>query len=147
YSRGVELSVQGRVAPGLDAVLNYAYNEARTPGDYGYDGNPAGWFPGAPNTSMNAWAHYTPGSGGLKQFRAGLGATYLGKRSTYTPGFEIPGFTTIDAVVAWEQARFRLALNWYNLTNTRYWHGAYGPSNLWPGNPRTFRITATCRIW
>jgi len=147
YSRGIELSVQGRVAPGLDAVLNYAYNEARTPGDYGYDGNPAGWFPGAPNTSMNAWAHYTPGSGVLKQFRAGLGATYLGKRSTYTPGFEIPGFTTIDAVVAWEQARFRLALNLYNLTNTRYWYGAYGPSNLWPGNPRTFRITAAYRIW
>ena len=147
YSRGVELSVQGQLAPGLDAVLNYAYNEARTPGDYGYDGNPAGWFPGAPNTSINAWTHYTPGTGLLRQFRVGLGAAYLSKRSTYTPGFEIPAFTTIDAVVAWESARLRLALNLYNLMNTRYWHGAYGPSNLWPGNPRTFRITASCRIW
>lgn len=147
YSRGVELSVQGRLAPGLDAVLNYAYNEARTPGDYGYDGNPAGWFPGAPNTSINTWAHYTPITGRLKQFRIGLGATHLGKRSTYTPGFEIPAFTTLDAVIARETARLRLALNMYNLTNARYWHGAYGPSNLWPGNPRSFRITATYRIW
>ena len=147
YSRGVEVSVQGRLLPGLDAVVNYAYNEARTPGDYGYDGNPAGWFPGAPNTSINAWTHYTPGSGPLKKFRAGLGATHLGKRSTYTPGFEVPAFTTLDAVIAREHARFRVALNLYNLTNTRYWHGAYGPSNLWPGNPRSFRLTITCKLF
>jgi iron complex outermembrane receptor protein len=120
---------------------------ARTPGDYGYDGNPAGWFPGAPNTSMNAWAHYTPGSGRLKQFRAGLGQHIWASEVLIRPDSKSPALPRIDAVVAWEQARFRLALNLYNLTNTRYWHGAYGPSNLWPGNPRTFRITATYRIW
>lgn len=141
YSKGVELSVQGKITKGLDLIFNYSYNEARTPGDAGYDYFPAGWFPNAPNTNINLWAKYTVNDGKLKNLGIGAGFNYLSKRTTYTPGFEIPEFTTVDAALSYKIKGLNLSANIYNITNTKYWNGAYGPSNLWPGNPRSFRLT------
>jgi iron complex outermembrane receptor protein len=141
YSKGVELSVQGKITKGLDLIFNYSYNEARTPGDAGYDYFPAGWFPNAPNTNINLWAKHTVNDGKLKNLEIGAGFNYLSKRTTYTPGFEIPEFTTVDAAISYKIKGLNLSANIYNITNTKYWNGAYGPSNLWPGNPRSFRLT------
>ncbi|MBS1554071.1 MAG: TonB-dependent receptor [Bacteroidetes bacterium] len=142
YSKGVEFTAQGKITKGLDVIFNYSYNEARTPGDAGYDGFPAGWFPQAPNTNANLWAKYTLTDGKLKNLGFGAGFNYLSKRTTYTPGFEIPEFTTIDAAVSYKINKgLNLSSNIYNITNTKYWNGAYGPSNLWPGNPISFRFS------
>jgi len=141
YSKGVEFTAQGKITRGLDVVFNYSYNEATTPGDYGYDGFPSGWFPQAPNTNINLWAKYTVTKGKLKNLGAGAGFNYLSKRSTYTPGFELPEFTTVDAAMNYKIKRMNVSANIYNITNTKFWNGAYGPSNLWPGNPRSFRLT------
>ena len=140
YSKGVEFTAQGKITKGLDVILNYSYNEARTPGDSGYDGFPAGWFPNAPNHNLNLWAKYTVSSGILKNIGLGAGLNYLGKRTTYTPGFEIPEYSTVDAALSYKLKGMNWSANLYNLTNTKYWNGAYGPSNLWPGNPRSFRL-------
>lgn len=141
YSKGVEFSAQGKITKGLDLIFNYSYNEARTPGDAGYDYFPEGWFPNAPNTNINLWAKHTVSSGILKNLGFGGGFNYLSKRTTYTPGFEIPEFTTVDAAVNYKIKGLNLSANIYNIANTKYWNGAYGPSNLWPGNPRSFRLT------
>lgn len=141
YSKGVEFTAQGKITKGLDLIFNYSYNEARTPGDAGYDGFPAGWFPNAPNTNLNLWAKYTLTDGKLKNLGFGAGFNYLSKRTTYTPGFEIPEFTTVDAAISYKIKGLNLSANIYNITNTKYWNGAYGPSNLWPGNPTSFRLT------
>lgn len=141
YSKGVELTVQGEITKSIDVIFNYSYNEATTPGDAGYDYFPAGWFPNAPNTNVNLWAKYTVNKGKLKNLGIGAGFNYLGKRTTYTPGFVVPEFTTADAAISYKVKGLNLSANLYNITNTRYWNGAYGPSNLWPGNPRSFRLT------
>jgi iron complex outermembrane recepter protein len=141
YSKGIELSVQGKILESIDINANYTYNEATTPGDAGYDYFPAGWFPNAPNTNVNLWTKYKFQTGPLKRVGVGAGFNYLSKRSTYTPGFEIPEFSTIDATINYQISGLNLSANIYNITNTRYWNGAYGPSNLWPGNPRSFRFT------
>lgn len=141
YSKGVEFTVQGKITKSLNVIFNYSYNEATTPGDAGYDYFPAGWFPNAPNTNVNLWAKYTVNEGKLKNLGFGAGFNYLGKRTTYTPGFEVPEYTTVDASISYKYKGMNLSANLYNLTNTRYWNGAYGPSNLWPGNPRSFRLT------
>lgn len=135
-SKGIELSLQGQVTPRLNVIANYAYNEATTPGDAGYDYNAAGWFPNAPNHNANAWATYRLPLG----LKVGAGFNHLSKRSTFVPGFEIPGYTTADASLAYERRGFRANLTLNNLGNARYWHGVYGPANLWPGNPRSFRL-------
>ncbi|MCU0416009.1 MAG: TonB-dependent receptor [Cytophagaceae bacterium] len=141
YSKGIELSVQGKVSKELNVIANYSYNEARTPGDSGYDGFPAGWFPNAPNHNGNIWMKYTFSKGIFKNVGIGSGINYVGKRTTYTPGFEIPSFTTIDAAISYNYNKFNFGFNIYNIGNTTYWNGAYGPSNLWPGNPTSFRFS------
>jgi iron complex outermembrane receptor protein len=141
YSKGIEFTAQGKITKGLDLILNYSYNEATTPGDAGYDYFPAGWFPNAPNTNLNLWAKYTVNEGLLKNLGVGAGFNYLSKRSTYTPGFEMPESTTIDAALSYRFRGLNLSANIYNIANAKFWNGAYGPSNLWPGNPRSFRLT------
>ncbi len=140
-SKGVEVMLQGNVTANLSLNANYAYNEARTPGDAGYDSFGPGWFPNAPNHNANAWATYRLSEGFLKGLQAGAGFNHLGKRNTYVPGFEIPGYTVLDAMIGYTRQGFRVNLNLYNLANIRYWNGAYGPANLWPGNPRSVRLT------
>lgn len=142
-SRGVELSAQGNLTRSLNLMANYAYNEARTPGDAGFDYVPAGWFPNAPNHNGNLWATYKLTRGGLEGLKLGAGFNYLSKRSTYVPGFEIPGYTTVDASVSYARRGFTANLGLFNLTDAVYYHGVYGPANLWPGNPRSFRLTLT----
>nr|MCU0321963.1 TonB-dependent receptor [Chitinophagaceae bacterium] len=141
FSKGLEFTVQGKVTKSTDLIFNYSYNEATTPGDSGFDGFPSGWFPQAPNHNLNLWAKYTISNGLFKNVGVGAGFNYLSKRTTYTPGFELPAFTTVDAALSYKVKNFNLSANFYNLTNVTYWNGAYGPSNLWPGNPRSFRLT------
>ncbi|MGF7218133.1 iron complex outermembrane receptor protein [Spirosoma lacussanchae] len=142
-SRGIELSAQGNLSRNLNLIANYAYNEARTPGDAGYDYIPAGWFPNAPNHNGNLWATYKLVQGALEGLKFGAGFNYLSKRSTYVPGFEIPAYTTVDASVSYARRGFTANLGLFNLTDAVYFHGVYGPANLWPGNPRSFRLTLT----
>jgi iron complex outermembrane receptor protein len=141
YSKGIEFTAQGKMTKNCDLILNYSYNEATTPGDAGYDYFPAGWFPNAPNTNVNLWSKYTIARGPLKNLGIGAGFNHLSKRATYTPGFVIPAYTTIEAALSYTFKGLNVSTNVFNLTNTKYWNGAYGPSNLWPGNPRCYRIT------
>ncbi|WP_165358984.1 TonB-dependent siderophore receptor [Spirosoma sordidisoli] len=140
-SKGIELSVQGNVTDNLSLLANYAYNEARTPGDAGFDFYAPGWFPNAPNHNGNLWATYKLTQGVLKGLKIGAGFNHLSKRSTFVPNFEVPGYTTVDASVSYERNGFRINGGLFNMTDTRYYHGVYGPANLWPGNPRSFRLT------
>lgn len=143
YSKGVELSAQGNLNDNISLIANYAYNEARTPGDAGYDYIPAGWFPNAPNHNANAWATYKLTRGVLNGLKVGAGFNHLSKRSTYVPGFEVPAYTTVDASLSYQQKGFTVNLGLFNLTDVRYYYGVYGPANLWPGNPRSFRLTVS----
>lgn len=142
-SRGIEFSVQGNPTKNINLIANYAYNEARTPGDAGYDYNSPGWFPNAPNHSANAWAKYNFTEGMLKGLGFGAGFTHVGLRHTFTPGFTIPAYTTFDAALSYKYKNYTANLNLYNLTDEWYFNGVYGPANLWPGNPRSFRLAVS----
>lgn len=140
-SKGIEISAQGKVTNELNIMLNYAYNETYTPGDSGYDSYAAGRFPNAPNTNTNAWLKYTFTTTKLKDLGIGAGFNYISKRNTFVEGFKVPESTTIDAAVSYKIKNINLSANFYNIANVRYWNGVYGPANLWPGNPRSFRLT------
>lgn len=142
-SKGIEAAVQGNVTDNLNLMANYAYNEARTPGDAGFDFYAPGWFPNAPNHNANAWGTYKLTRGRLAGLKIGAGFNYLSKRSTFVPGFEVPTYTTVDASVSYQRHGFTANLGLFNMTDTVYYHGVYGPANLWPGNPRSFRLTLT----
>jgi iron complex outermembrane receptor protein len=131
------------VLPGLNIISNYAYNEARIT----KNGNPAQpygspWFENAPNHSGNLWAVYTVPKGALEGLGFGGGAYYMGKRYSFDSGFSIPGYRTFDAVVTYQFKQASLALNAYNLADTRYYSGVFFREIVWVGNARSFRLTA-----
>ena len=140
-SKGIEISAQGKITDELNVMVNYAYNEATTPDNGRFGLTLPGWFPNAPNTNANAWLKYTFNTTKLKNLGIGAGLNYLGKRSTFIEGFEVPEYTTVDAALSYKIKNINLSANIYNITNTRYWSGVYGPANLWPGRPTSFRIT------
>ncbi|MDF7813462.1 TonB-dependent receptor [Hymenobacter sp. YC55] len=142
-SKGVEVSVTGRVLPGLNLLANYAYNEARIT----KNGNPdqpygSPWFENAPNHTGNAWAVYTLQRGTLTGLGFGGGAYHVGKRYSFDSGFSIPAYTTFDAVLNYQRQNVSLALNLYNLADTRYYSGVFFRDIVWVGNGRSFRLTA-----
>ncbi|MBC8084506.1 MAG: TonB-dependent receptor [Hymenobacter sp.] len=141
YSRGIEASVQGSLTPQLNLLANYAYNDTRTPGDAGFDYYGTGRFPNAPNHNANAWVKYQLTGGALRGLHLGAGFNYLSQRSTYQPALTIPGYATVDASVGYQRGGLRANLTLNNLADARYYYGVYGPANLWPGNPRSFRLT------
>ncbi|WP_073285461.1 MULTISPECIES: TonB-dependent receptor domain-containing protein [Hymenobacter] len=141
WSKGVEASVQGSITPQLNLIANYAYNDTRTPGDSGFDFYAAGRFPNAPRHNANAWAKYQLTGGALRGLHLGAGFNYLSERTTFQPALIVPGYTTLDASLGYQRGGFRTNLTLNNLTDKVYYHGVYGPANLWPGNPRSFRLT------
>ncbi|NVO32291.1 TonB-dependent receptor [Hymenobacter lapidiphilus] len=140
-SKGIETTLQGSITPQLNIIANYAYNDTRTPGDAGFDFNAAGRFPNAPNHNANAWAKYQLTGGVLRGLHLGAGFNYLSERTSFIPALVVPGYTTFDASLGYQRGGLRTNLTLNNLTDTRYYHGVYGPANLWPGNPRSFRLT------
>ncbi|GAA4352387.1 TonB-dependent siderophore receptor [Hymenobacter saemangeumensis] len=142
-SKGVELSLTGRVLPGLNIITNYAYNEAKIT----KNGNPSEpyaspWFENAPNHTGNLWAVYTLQRGPLQGLGFGGGAYHVGKRYSFVEDFSIPAYTTFDAVLNYQIKRASLALNLYNLADTRYYSGVFFNDIVWVGNGRSFRLTA-----
>ncbi|GAA4390890.1 TonB-dependent receptor [Hymenobacter koreensis] len=142
-SKGVEVSLTGRVLPGLNVIGNYAYNETRIT----KNGNPdlpygSPWFENAPNHLANLWAVYTVQRGALSGLGFGGGAYHVGKRYSFDSGFSIPAYQTFDAVVNYQYKNVSVALNAYNLTDARYYSGVFFRDIVWVGNGRSFRLTA-----
>ncbi|GAB3242189.1 TonB-dependent siderophore receptor [Hymenobacter seoulensis] len=142
-SKGIEATLTGRVLPGLNLIATYAYNEARITKN-GNSKQPYGspWFENAPNHAGNVWAVYTVPTGTLQGLGLGGGAYYVGKRYSFDSGFSIPGYRTFDAVVNYQFKQVSLALNAYNLADTRYYSGVFFRDIVWVGNARSFRLTA-----
>ncbi len=140
-SKGIEVSFQGAITSELNVLANYAYTDARTEVFSGYDFYEPGRFPNAPYNNGNLWLDYKFSKGSLKGLHLGLGGVHVGNRATYIAKFLLPFYTVFDGVMGYKYRNFGVNLNVYNLTNKRYYYGAYGPANLWPGNPLSMRLS------
>jgi catecholate siderophore receptor len=59
----------------------------------------------------------------------------------------MPGFVRFDAAVYRKiDETWRVQLNIENIFNKGYWASADGDNNISPGQPRTFRVSATTRF-
>jgi iron complex outermembrane receptor protein len=95
----------------------------------------------APKNSANAWLKYSFREGALHGLNLNGGFQHVGKRNTFTPGFSLPAFTTLDAGISYRFKGATLAGNLYNLTNLRHYTGGYGRGIFWAGMPRSFRVS------
>jgi catecholate siderophore receptor len=98
-----------------------------------------------PKHSANLWLNKALGGGWF----TGAGVNYQGDRFA-NPGntTTLPGYTVVDAMVAYRTASFDVQLNVNNLFDREYIVSGHGSSKLlnMPGAPRNARITARYRF-
>ncbi|RYE25288.1 MAG: TonB-dependent receptor [Sphingobacteriales bacterium] len=151
-SQGVEFDLKGTLARGLSLIANYAYTDSRVlkvaegvtalkEGDV---------VPGFARHTANAWLVYRIQSGALKGFGIQGGASYLGDRQTYweaspDPSQKIKDFVKVDAGLSWENDKFKVTANVFNLLNEYLYSGSYysySGAYYWQADPpRNFRLS------
>ena len=96
-----------------------------------------------PADSATVWTTYDAGH----HIEIGGGAIYLSKRYlNNTDLVSVPGYTRLDATVAWRQAHYDIRLNLFNLLDARY-YDALIPSDGGRAVPGTGRTAMISLVW
>jgi len=136
-SQGVELSLQGKVAPGWETSL--WLTAARVRGTL-----PGGFLPRAPARGAAMWTTYTVQSGALAGAGVGLGVNAQSGVDCYaeTP-FRVPGSVRVDSSLFWHQKDWRVDLFARNLFNARSYGNTLTSSfiPILPGRTLALRVT------
>ena len=136
-SQGVELDIVGKLAPGLDLIANYSYVDAFIANDQRFVGNQ---LPGVPRNQSNLFLNYTFQDGAAKGLGIGVGYSLVGNRqgdlqNTFTVG----SYGLLNAALSyeWSKKKYRVALNFNNITNAKYISGVTnsGGTGLDVGSP------------
>ncbi|PTT91910.1 hypothetical protein DBR42_02985 [Pelomonas sp. HMWF004] len=142
-TQGLELDVQGDLAPGWSVVSNYTYAKASDALD------PQARITGSPRHKFSLWTTYQPLWEKLPGLGAGLGLTSASRmagNSDALEPFDIPAQTQMDASVFYEQPAWSLKFGIKNLTNRRLY--GVSVSNVYvpvlPG--RSFMLTVQRRF-
>ncbi|RZK61203.1 MAG: TonB-dependent siderophore receptor, partial [Hymenobacter sp.] len=144
-SRGLEATTQGQLTPELSAVVNYAYNQVIITKDNNPD-NIGNSLPNAPRHAGNAWLKYTAARGPLRGLGLGAGGNFASRKVIEGPqDLRLPGFVSYEAAVSYAYGGTTLALNMYNLANTRNFAGGYSAGVLYVQPPRSFRLQLSYR--
>jgi catecholate siderophore receptor len=97
-----------------------------------------------PQNSANLWLvrQLAP------RWRLGMGANYVDERYTALDNVTVmPGYTTFDAALMYDEPTWDAALRLTNLTNKDYYASAHGSVDLiTPGAPRTLELSANYRF-
>ncbi len=119
HAKGVELDVVGELIPGLNATLNYAYNDSRIDADV----NPllvGARTPMYVRHVQNTWLHYQLPGRRLSDFSVSAGYQYQGGRgeryATATP-HPTPDFFRLDGGVGWHRKALKVNLLVNNILN------------------------------
>lgn len=146
-SRGIEVSLNGRISSNWSVVASYANVLARVlPNTDGssYTALPVGQrLVDIPRDSGALWAYYHNASG----WGAGLGLVSAGDRPVDQPSYQqnttlvLPAYTQLNAVVSYRWKRERLEptvqLRFDNITNVDAWQPGYGSYGIIPSQPRS----------
>lgn len=147
--KGVEMDIVGNISPAIMVNANYAFTDARvSKGDANQIGKKK---IGTPDHSANLWLKYRLLNGKLKGFSLALGYQFMGRRSASRiddPGGNIylPVYNLLDAAISYQNTKFNIGLNVYNITNVNYaCFGFFNASTKeWrytPGDPINFRLS------
>ena len=150
-SNGIDFDMTGNITPAFTLNANYAYNNAKVTKDN--DPSLVGIKNyGTPDHSVNLWIKYKFITGKLKGLSLSSGYQYMGKRSALyfenpgTGNIFLPVYNLLDAAVSYQNQKFNISLNLYNITNINY--AALGffnsSTNDWrytPGEPINFRLS------
>jgi len=135
-TKGVELEARGRVTSALDVIANYTYTDV----------DPI--LEGLPENMASIWAKYRFQIAGMPGFAVGAGVRWMSsfRDISYGIGPEVPSQTLVDAMISWENAQWRLALNVNNLTDKTYFSTCLSRGDCWYGARRNVVASATYRF-
>ncbi|MCF7200790.1 TonB-dependent receptor [Pseudomonas oligotrophica] len=144
---GFELTFTGQVTDQWQLYGGYAYLDAEiTKSNSNTGGVPnEGQVPTlTPRHSANLWAVRSLSP----EWRVGMGANYVGRRYTSLDNVtQMPGYTTVDAALFYQQPKWDAALRLFNLFDKEYYASAHGSVDLiTPGAPRTLELSANYRF-
>lgn len=137
-AKGLELEWLGRAGPAFEFSAHY--NQIR------YDVTAAdSHLDTVPKHQAALWGKYRFAIGELKGFSVGGGLRYFSAFSD-KGGPEVPAVTLADAMLAWENAQWRLALNVQNLTDKVYASTCLSRGDCFYGGRRTVVASVTHRF-
>ena len=143
-SKGVELEISGSISANLLVNAHYAFNptDVKDAEDSAENGQPL-W--GAPEHLAGLWIRYVIGAGKLKGLGVGAGMYHASSRrhrflsASLESGDSFfgtwPAYTTLDAALYYRVNQFKLAVNFNNVLDKKYWIGGYDYLNAYPGAP------------
>jgi len=143
-AQGVELTTSGYLTSTFELYANYTYLASQVtastiPGEVGKA------LPGAARNIANLWAVYEPND----IWHFGTGINYVGHRFADTLNTaNVPGYVIWNAMVAYQLTdSVHLQLNLQNITDARYFTGAYysgaDENHVIPGQGRVFTINTS----
>jgi iron complex outermembrane receptor protein len=143
-SRGIEFDLAGRPAKKWETYFNYAWNDAELtnfkelivisqfPPQF-FIADRTGNDPAfAPKHILNLWVIRDLTS----KIKVGGGPRYVSSQFiSEDNAFQIDGYATLDAYVAYEIESWRISLNVKNLTDTKYFTRGFSSTSVIPANP------------
>lgn len=145
-SRGIELELAGRLAPGWFAQAAYAWIDSEiTRSSIGGQGND---LPNAPRHNASVWTRYRFTDGPLNGAMVAAGVVHVSNRFLAADNVTIaPAYTRLDLSGSYEliPERLRLGIALPNATNRRYVTSGAGQV-LWTGQARQLVLQVTTRF-
>jgi len=142
--KGLETAVNGYVTNDWQASFGYAYTDARIVSATSTTIVPGNRVQLVPLDQFSLWNKYqfTP------MWAAAIGVLYFSDSFANSDDtVRLPGFVRVDgAIYATINKMWRAQLNVENIFNKGYWASADGNNNISPGQPRTFRLSATANF-
>lgn len=126
--QGVEFDLKGEITRGFNAIFNYAFTENKftetTP-----KATKGELVPGYAKHTINGWLNYTFTQGELEGFGLSFGGSFLGGRSSWNWGstnapLQMNDYLKFDAGLSWENTKFRVGLNVFNVFNRYLYSGS-----------------------
>lgn len=151
-TQGIEFDLRGEIARGLNLVANYALTDSKI-SKSATESQVGSKVPGYAKHNANAWLSYRIQKGALRGIGASLGFTYQGERTTWTwtgaTGQQaLPDYVKFDGGLFWEQDRFRVTANVFNLADAYLYSGSpYLNYYYWQAEPgRNSRVGISYRF-
>lgn len=122
-SRGIEFDLVGEIVPGWKVIASYAHTNAFVSEDE--SGFQDKRLDNTPRNAANLWTTYELQRGSLKGLGVGFGMNFVGDRfGDLSNTYEIPSYVRTDAAIFYNQDKWRAAINFRNLFNTKYFTGS-----------------------
>jgi catecholate siderophore receptor len=139
--RGIETALNGLITQDWQASLGYAYTNARVTSDTSATIVAGNRVQLVPYNQVSLWNKYQFDP----MWAAAVGIIYFSDSYAASDDtVRLPGFVRVDAAVYLRiNQTWRAQLNIENVFNKGYWASADGNNNISPGQPRTFRVSAT----